>query len=137
MKLERSEGKCRFKRCLNEPTYENYVADIPQFAWLVLSLKAGSSQLWRLILITPRYVHLKYSVCSVSLSLHQVARKNIELAGLSDRVEVITGPALDVLPTLGPNHSFDFAFIDADKPSNPGYFKQAQRLVKSGTYSHP
>ncbi|KAF8610507.1 O-methyltransferase family 3 protein [Ceratobasidium sp. AG-I] len=62
----------------------------------------------------------------------EVARKNIELAGLSQRVEVITGPALDVLPTLGPDHSFDFAFIDADKPSNPGYFKQAQRLVKPG-----
>ncbi|KAG8703037.1 hypothetical protein FRC08_003099 [Ceratobasidium sp. 394] len=62
----------------------------------------------------------------------EVARKNIERAGLSDRVEVILGPAIDTLPTLGPDHSFDFAFIDADKIGNPAYFKQAQRLVKPG-----
>ncbi|KAG9102827.1 hypothetical protein FRC06_001016 [Ceratobasidium sp. 370] len=62
----------------------------------------------------------------------EVARKNIERAGLSDRVDIVLGPAIDTLPTLGPDHSFDFAFIDADKISNPAYFKQAQRLVKPG-----
>ncbi|CAE6503612.1 unnamed protein product [Rhizoctonia solani] len=62
----------------------------------------------------------------------QVARKNIELAGLSNRIEVKVGPAAETLPTLGPDHSFDFAFIDADKESNPIYFKEAQRLVKPG-----
>lgn len=85
----------------------------------------------------PRYAPLKCTPRGTSIILSQVARKNVELAGLSDRVEVITGPALDVLPTLGPDHSFDFAFIDADKPSNLGYFKQAQRLVKPGTHSYP
>ncbi|KAG8706729.1 hypothetical protein FRC08_000885 [Ceratobasidium sp. 394] len=62
----------------------------------------------------------------------EVARKNIERAGLSDQVEIVLGPAIDTLPTLGPDHSFDFAFIDADKIGNPAYFKQAQRLVKPG-----
>ncbi|KAJ1310385.1 hypothetical protein OPQ81_007123 [Rhizoctonia solani] len=62
----------------------------------------------------------------------EVARKNIELAGLGNRIEVKVGPAAETLPTLGPDHSFDFAFIDADKRNNAVYFKEAQRLVKPG-----
>src|SRR5271157_1491513 len=50
-----------------------------------------------------------------------VARANIAGAGLADVVDVITGRALDTLPTLsGP---FDFFFIDADKTSNADYFR--------------
>ena len=45
------------------------------------------------------------------------ARANLARAGLADRVEVITGPALETLSALaGP---FDLVFIDADKRSNP------------------
>ncbi|KAG9126554.1 hypothetical protein FRC07_003008 [Ceratobasidium sp. 392] len=62
----------------------------------------------------------------------QVAKKNVEYAGLGDRIEIILGPAINTLPTLGPDHSFDFAFIDADKINNSAYFKEAQRLVKPG-----
>ncbi|EUC67086.1 O-methyltransferase, putative [Rhizoctonia solani AG-3 Rhs1AP] len=71
---------------------------------------------------------------TLEISSHnaEVARKNIELAGLSNRIEVKVGPAAETLPTLGPDHSFDFAFIDADKESNTLYFKEAQRLVKPG-----
>ena len=60
-----------------------------------------------------------------------VARANIDAAGLGDRVTVITGPALDSLATLtGP---FDFVFIDADKQNNPAYVDQAIRLSRRGT----
>jgi predicted O-methyltransferase YrrM len=54
------------------------------------------------------------------------------MAGLSTRIEVKVGSAAETLPSLGPDHSFDFAFIDADKVNNPLYFKEAQRLVKPG-----
>jgi predicted O-methyltransferase YrrM len=54
------------------------------------------------------YLHL--SIHSTLNPHLKVARKNIEYAGLSDRVEIILGSALDTLPTLGPDHSFDFAF---------------------------
>jgi predicted O-methyltransferase YrrM len=48
-----------------------------------------------------------------------------------DRVEVITGPALDTLPTLtGP---FDLVFIDADKRSNAEYLQWALELARPGT----
>lgn len=60
----------------------------------------------------------------------EVARRNIAHAGLGERVEIRVGPALETLPLLeGP---FDFAFIDADKPSNPDYFAHALRLVRPG-----
>ena len=60
-----------------------------------------------------------------------VARANIANAGLSDRVKVITGAALDTLPTLsGP---FDLSFIDADKQSNPDYFRWALKLSRRGS----
>ncbi len=60
-----------------------------------------------------------------------VARANIANAGLSDRVKVITGAALDTLPALsGP---FDLSFIDADKQSNPDYFHWALKLSRRGS----
>jgi predicted O-methyltransferase YrrM len=61
----------------------------------------------------------------------EVARFNIAAAGLADRVEVITGPALDSLAKLtGP---FDFVFIDADKENNSAYVREAIRLSRPGT----
>ena len=60
-----------------------------------------------------------------------VARANVANAGLADKVTVITGAAIDTLPTLkGP---FDFSFIDADKKSNPDYFGWALKLSRKGS----
>jgi predicted O-methyltransferase YrrM len=61
----------------------------------------------------------------------EVARKNIDRAGLSSRVEVLLGPALETLPTLrGP---FDLAFIDADKVNIPSYYDWAVKLSRPGS----
>lgn len=65
----------------------------------------------------------------------EVARANLERAGLSGRVEVRVGRGVDLLPGvesdgLGP---FDLVFIDADKPSNPQYLDWAMRLSRPGT----
>ncbi|KDQ07916.1 hypothetical protein BOTBODRAFT_180268 [Botryobasidium botryosum FD-172 SS1] len=63
----------------------------------------------------------------------KIARENIENAGLSGKIKVIIhGAGIDVLPTLGPDESFDLAFLDADKESNLEYFKEAKRLVRKG-----
>lgn len=60
----------------------------------------------------------------------EVARGNLARAGLSGVAEVHVGAALDTLPTLtGP---YDFVFIDADKPNNPGYVTEALRLTRPG-----
>lgn len=76
-----------------------------------------------------RALHL---IFDIDCALSQVARKNIANAGHASKVEVIVGPALDSLPTLGPNPPFDLAFIDADKESNTEYFHHAKRLVRPG-----
>lgn len=61
----------------------------------------------------------------------EIARANLARAGLTDKVEVLVGPALDLLPALpGP---FDLAFIDADKESNADYFAHALRLSRPGS----
>jgi predicted O-methyltransferase YrrM len=62
----------------------------------------------------------------------KVARANLAAAGLADRAEVRLGRAIDLLPGLDGGAPFDFAFIDADKPSNPDYFGWAMRLVRPG-----
>jgi predicted O-methyltransferase YrrM len=60
----------------------------------------------------------------------EVARTNLDRAGVADRVEVIVGAALDTLPTVqGP---FDLFFIDADKENNTAYVEWAVRLAAPG-----
>lgn len=65
----------------------------------------------------------------------EVARRNIERAGLADRVTVHVGAAADTLPRLaaGNPEPFDLVFIDADKPSNPIYLDWAIKLGRPGT----
>jgi len=61
----------------------------------------------------------------------EVARKNLERAGLGAKVEVRVGQALAALPSLqGP---FDLAFIDADKQNNAEYFTWALKLSRPGS----
>lgn len=60
----------------------------------------------------------------------EVARGNLERAGVAERVEVIVGAALDTLPNVtGP---FDLIFIDADKENNLAYLEWAVRLARPG-----
>ena len=62
----------------------------------------------------------------------EVARANIDRAGVGDRVEVVVGPALETLPTVtdGP---FDLVFIDADKENNVSYLEWAVKLSHPGS----
>ena len=65
----------------------------------------------------------------------QVARSNIEHAGLAHVVDVRLGRALETLPRLvaegrGP---FDVVFIDADKAGYPDYLMWALELSRPGT----
>lgn len=64
-----------------------------------------------------------------------VAQKNIVQAGLSDKVEIKIGSALDILPQLiaEDTEPFDLIFIDADKPPYAEYFNYALQLSRPGT----
>jgi predicted O-methyltransferase YrrM len=63
----------------------------------------------------------------------EIARANLERAGLADRVEVIVGAALDTLPTLAGGEPFDLVFIDADKENNVAYVEWAIKLGAPGS----
>jgi predicted O-methyltransferase YrrM len=62
-----------------------------------------------------------------------VARRNLDRAGLGGRVEVRLGPALETLPGLVEAGPFDLIFIDADKQNNADYLKWAVRLARPGS----
>ena len=65
----------------------------------------------------------------------EIARSNIEYAGLSDKVEIRVGSAVDILPQIATENiaPFDMIFIDADKENNPTYFKFALQMARIGS----
>ena len=65
----------------------------------------------------------------------EVARRNISRAGLSDKVEVRVGRAVESLAKLAAEGAgpFDLVFIDADKPSTSQYFELAMKLTRPGS----
>ncbi len=65
----------------------------------------------------------------------EVARGNLAAAGLERVAEVRVGRAADSLAELVEQgvEPFDLVFIDADKPSNPEYFRRALQLTRPGS----
>ena len=64
-----------------------------------------------------------------------VAQKNIDDSGLSHKIELKKGKALEVLEEMieQKTPAFDLIFIDADKPPYTEYFKLALKLSRPGT----
>lgn len=63
------------------------------------------------------------------------AQAELEQAGVADKVEIIRGAALDVLPGIAEEvgeESVDFAFIDAMKSEYVDYFHLLAPLITSG-----
>ena len=64
----------------------------------------------------------------------KVAKENIERAGLSDKVEILVGDALNILPELEiDNTTYDLIFIDAEKTQYVSYFNYALKMSRKGT----
>lgn len=62
-----------------------------------------------------------------------IARRYWERAGVADRVELRIGPALQTLRGQPPEPTYDFAFLDADKPGYPDYWEElVTRLLPGG-----
>lgn len=82
---------------------------------------------------------IRITTLEIDPHIAEIARENISFAGLDDRIEVIVGAALDVLPQLaaeieqGKREKYDFSFIDADKENALPYFKWVvEHTVKKG-----
>ncbi|MER9445854.1 O-methyltransferase [Mesorhizobium sp. M0340] len=99
---------------------------------LEIGTLGGYSTIWM-----ARALPVDGKVVTLELDPHHasVARSNFERAGVSDRVELRVGPALQSLAALAAENAgpFDFIFIDADKPNNPHYLSWAMRLSRPGT----
>lgn len=60
------------------------------------------------------------------------AKKNIELVGILDKINIIEGDAVEILPTI--NKKYDVVFIDAAKGKYPFFLKEALRLINKNGY---
>jgi len=73
--------------------------------------------------------------CDVSREFTDLARQGWADAGVSDKVVLHVGPALETLDRLlaeDAGGSFDMAYIDADKLGYDAYYERALRLVRPG-----
>ena len=87
--------------------------------WIARGLMTGG----KLLTIEPEPTHIAF------------AREQFKKAGIADRVEVVEGKALDILPgmakRLGPG-SVDVVFIDAIKSEYPDYWRLVRPLIAVG-----
>jgi predicted O-methyltransferase YrrM len=97
---------------------------------LEIGTLGGYSTIWMAQALPPngRMVSLEFDPHHA-----EVATANLKLAGLSGKVEVRVGAALDSLPALENEPPFDIVFIDADKENNPHYFEWALKLTHPGS----
>lgn len=105
-------------------------------AYVTHALEVGTLGGYAAIWLASDNPQLQLTTVEYNLRHVEVARKNIESAGLSARVKVIHGDGIDVLARLrdevrsNKRSPFGFVFIDADKQNNWNYFKLAKDMVK-------
>jgi caffeoyl-CoA O-methyltransferase len=65
----------------------------------------------------------------------EVARENVQRAGLGGKVEIRVGDARELLARIAGNDEgpFDVVFIDADKTGYPEYLEWALKLTRPGS----
>ena len=70
--------------------------------------------------------------CELNEEYAETAARNLEAAGVADRVEIRVGPAAETLAALPEREVFDLVFIDADKTGYPVYFDEALKRTRAG-----
>jgi caffeoyl-CoA O-methyltransferase len=99
---------------------------------LELGTLGGYSAIWmaRALPEDGKLITLEYDVNNIA-----VAQKNIDAAGLSDKIEIRQGKAIEILEQLKAENAgpFDMVFMDADKPPYTEYFQMALSMSRPGT----
>ena len=93
---------------------------------------AGYSTIWLARAVGPQGRVVTFEVDPPTAA---IARRNVERAGLSERIDLVLGPALASVQTLidAGTDPFDLVFIDADKRNNARYLDAALQLSRPGT----
>ena len=98
---------------------------------LEIGTLGGYSALW-----LARALPADGRLISLELNPHhaEVARRNLDRAGLGEKVEIRVGPATETLAQMDADGEvpFDLIFIDADKDGYVGYLNQAVPLLREG-----
>jgi caffeoyl-CoA O-methyltransferase len=79
--------------------------------------------------------HGRVIACEISEEYAAIARRWWAEGGVSDKIELRVGPAIETLDRMledGLAGRFDFAFIDADKQGYIDYWDRCVRLVRRG-----
>ena len=91
----------------------------------------GYSTIW-----LARALDTKGKVISIEMehSYAEVAKKNIQKAGLSEMVDIRVGNAMEVLNQIDlKGEAVDLFFMDADKPNYINYFEWALKNARKGS----
>jgi caffeoyl-CoA O-methyltransferase len=68
--------------------------------------------------------------CDVNEEWTSVARRYWERAGVANKITLKLAPAADTLKALPAAHTFDFAFIDADKSNYLVYYEEILKRMR-------
>lgn len=70
--------------------------------------------------------------CELDPERAEIARRNLDRAGVGEQVEIRVGPAIETIRALPEEPAFDFAYVDADKAGYPDYYEALLPRMNQG-----
>jgi caffeoyl-CoA O-methyltransferase len=70
--------------------------------------------------------------CELDPERAEIARRNVDRAGVGAKVEFRVGPAIETIRALPDEPAYDFAYVDADKTGYPDYYEALLSRMNPG-----